>query len=180
MAFTHLTTLRVALSLWFNNAILFPNAPIDGYVYKRENRLACQIHTLLPPSLKELEIQFMWPDVVFAKRANYHAQFPTTPARIQIKGCEWFMDLLQHGNELPALERLSLVEVVDVYDRQNDTLLPRAVTEENVREKYTVRHRMWCSWRLIMRVWSWRSSFCGSEGDINPDIAGCIPSGFSE
>jgi hypothetical protein len=173
MAFTHLTTLRVASSLWFNNAIFFPDAPIDGYVYKRENRLACQIYTLLPPSLKELEIQFMWPHVVFAKRANYHAQFPTTPARIQIKGCEWFMDLLQHGNELPALVRLSLVEVVDVYDRQNDTLLPRGVTEENVREKYTPPD-------VVQLVWSWRSSFCGSEGEINPDIAGCIPSGFSE
>ncbi|KAF2831113.1 hypothetical protein CC86DRAFT_401668 [Ophiobolus disseminans] len=137
-AFTHLTVLRITSSLWYNTTTVIPNTRDADFAWKRENRAAVRIHWLLPLSLVELEIQFNYPQAIFAKGASYHAQLKHLPEKLQVKGCQWFMNILQHQYRLPRLLRFRPVEVMDPFaPLQNLDVCPHEMQAKRVPVAYT-------------------------------------------
>jgi hypothetical protein len=84
-------------------------------MWKKQDRCAARGYNLLPPSLRRLEIQFMWPEVIFAAGEGLHAQFPLTPYATQLKGFGWIKEFAEQKQRkegvLPELECLRLIEV---------------------------------------------------------------------
>jgi hypothetical protein len=111
----HLRTLTITSAFWYNRHFDLPSAPENGWMWKKQDRCAARVYNFLPPSLRELEIQFMWPEVVFAVGLGYHTQFPLTPQATQLKGFEWIKKFAEQKQRkkgvLSELECLRLVEI---------------------------------------------------------------------
>ena len=111
----HLRILKITSAFWYNRHFDLPSAPENGWMWKKQDRCAARVYNFLPPSLRELEIQFMWPEVVFAAGLGYQTHFPLTPQATQLKGFEWIKEFAEQKQRkkgvLPELECLRLVEV---------------------------------------------------------------------
>ncbi|KAH6849369.1 hypothetical protein B0T12DRAFT_396679 [Alternaria alternata] len=102
----HLRILKITSAFWYNRHFDLPSAPENGWMWKKQDRCAARVYNFLPPSLRELEIQFMWPEVVFAAGLGYQTHFPLTPQATQLKGFEWikeFAEQKQHWSKLREL-----------------------------------------------------------------------------
>ncbi|KAF2118427.1 hypothetical protein BDV96DRAFT_597255 [Lophiotrema nucula] len=110
-SFVKLRTLRVAASLWFNQATFInPNHQGQrGFSYRLEDRSG--LYRLLPTQLEELEIQFNHPFGIFGANPSYSIVFRQLSEVIQRKGCEWIEDLAKHSEYLPKLRILKLFEL---------------------------------------------------------------------
>ncbi|CAN9347893.1 unnamed protein product [Alternaria alternata] len=111
----HLRILKITSAFWYNRHFDLPSAPENGWMWKKQDRCAARVYNFLPPSLRELEIQFMWPEVVFAAGLGYQTHFPLTPQATQLKGFEWIKEFAEQKQRkkgvLPELECLRLVEI---------------------------------------------------------------------
>ena len=88
-AFTELATQLVSSTMWFG-------AYLEDFVWDLEARRRRDLHELLPPNLKTLEIDFAWSNSsMYSLGRRDHAQFLALPASSQVRGFAWIETLLQ-------------------------------------------------------------------------------------
>jgi hypothetical protein len=110
----HLQVLKITLAFWYNRTCELPNAPKNAWMWKKQDRCAVRAYSLVPLLLRELEIQFMWPEVVFASGEGLHEQFLLTSHTTQLKGFGWIREFADQKQRregvLPELGCLRLTE----------------------------------------------------------------------
>ncbi|KAI4647695.1 hypothetical protein J4E93_004105 [Alternaria ventricosa] len=114
----NLQILRVTSSLLYTSLIDLPNSAKKTWIWQKQDRCAASAYTHIPPSVRELEIQFPMPaEAVFAT-GEARAQFRRLPQALPIKGLNWisqFAEMKLAGRGfLTELMCLRLTEVVGV------------------------------------------------------------------
>lgn len=134
----NLQVLKVTSSLWYNTAIDLPNSAKKTWVWQKQDRCAAAAYTLVPPSVRGLEIQFMGPEAIFAT-GDGRAQFRRLPQALPFKGLSWitqFAEMKLRGQGfLTELKCLRLTELPGVggtrqaFGAFDKYLPPRVVSE---------------------------------------------------
>ncbi|KAI4920439.1 hypothetical protein J4E85_009206 [Alternaria conjuncta] len=114
----NLRVLRVTSSLLYTSLIDLPNSAKKTWIWQKQDRCAAAAYTLIPPSVRELEIQFPMPAEAIFATGESRTQFRRLPQALPIKGLNWitqFAEMKLAGRGfLTELRCLRLTEVVGV------------------------------------------------------------------